>query len=167
VIAVRLALAGLLVTGPTAAQGPVVGNPAPDITLETRDGVKTRLADLRGQAVVINFWASWCVPCRTEMPHLVAVYQEHAARGLAVLAVNLTDQERSEDIGRFVESTAMPFPALLDARGRVRERYRLVAVPTTVFVDRSGVVQRIHPGPIGRKTLEDGVKSILGPDPSR
>jgi peroxiredoxin len=93
----------------------------------------------------------------------VAVYQEHAARGLAVLAVNLTDQERRKDIGRFVDATAMPFPVLLDERGKVRERYELVAVPTTVFVDRFGVVQRIHPGPISRRAIEDGLDTILGP----
>jgi thiol-disulfide isomerase/thioredoxin len=115
--------------------------------------------------VIINFWASWCVPCRTEIPDLVAVYQEHAASGLAVLAVNLTDQERRQDIGRFVEATAMPFPVLLDERGKVRERYELVMVPTTVFVDRFGVVQRIYAGPIGRRAIEDGLETILVPDP--
>jgi peroxiredoxin len=159
VLAVTL-LAG---AGAAAAQGPEVGRPAPDIVLKTREGSRARLSDLQGQAVIINFWASWCAPCRTEIPDLVAVYQEHAARGLVVLAVNLTDQERRKDIGRFVDATAMPFPVLLDERGKVRERYELVAVPTTVFVDRFGVVQRIHPGPISRRAIEDGLVTILGP----
>jgi thiol-disulfide isomerase/thioredoxin len=161
--ALPLMLAAMLLAGAAAAQGPQVGGPAPDIVLKTREGAKARLADLRGQAVIINFWASWCVPCRAEIPDLVAVYQEHAARGLAVLAINLTDQEHRRDIGRFVETTPMPFPVLLDERGIIRQRYRLVAVPTTVFVDRLGVVRGIHPGPISRKGLEDGVESILGP----
>jgi peroxiredoxin len=165
--ALRLALVALIMAGAAAAQGPEVGGPAPDIVLRTREGVKTRLADLRGQAVIVNFWASWCEPCRIEIPSLMAVYQEHAARGLVVLAVNLTDQERREDIARFVETTAMPFPVLLDERGTIRERYGLTAVPTTVFIDRSGVVQRIHPGPISREALEVGLETILGPWPDR
>jgi cytochrome c biogenesis protein CcmG/thiol:disulfide interchange protein DsbE len=165
--ALRPALAALLLAGAAAAQGPEVGGQAPDIVLKTREGTKARLADLRGQAVVVNFWASWCDPCRTEIPDLMAVYQEHAARGLAVLAVNLTDQERRKDIIRFVEATGMPFPVLLDERGTIRERYRLFTVPTTVFIDRVGVVRRIHPGPISRKALEDGLKTILGPHPGR
>ncbi|HXI19994.1 MAG TPA: TlpA disulfide reductase family protein, partial [Gemmatimonadales bacterium] len=148
-------------------QGPRVGEQAPDIVLKTREGTRARLADLRGQAVVVNFWASWCAPCRSEIPDLMAVYEEHAARGLAVLAVNLTDQERRDDIVRFVEATGMPFPVLLDERGTVRERYGLTAVPTTVFIDRSGVVRGIHPGPISRQALEDGLETILGPDPDR
>ncbi|HXI19986.1 MAG TPA: TlpA disulfide reductase family protein, partial [Gemmatimonadales bacterium] len=148
-------------------QGPRVGEQAPDIVLKTREGTRVRLADLRGRAVVVNFWASWCTPCRTEIPDLMTVYREHADRGLAVLAVNLTDQERRDDIVRFVEGTGMPFPVLLDERGTIRQRYGLIAVPTTVFIDRSGVVRGIHPGPISRQALEDGLETILAPDPGR
>lgn len=151
--------------GGSLAQVPGVGDPAPDFSLRTLEGPAARLSDFRGRAVVVNFWASWCAPCRTELPELVSAYHANEARGLSVLAVNLTDQERRKEVRTFVRAAGMPFPVLLDERGRVRERYRLIAVPTTVFIDRMGTVQRIHPGPLTRKGLEDGLEVILGPTP--
>jgi len=151
--------------GGSLAQAPGVGDPAPEFSLRTLDGPAARLSDYRGRAVVVNFWASWCAPCEAELPELVSAYHANEARGLSVLAVNLTDQERRTDVLTFVRAAGIPFPVLLDERGRVRERYRLIAVPTTVFIDRTGDVQRIHPGPLTRKGLEDGVEIILGPPP--
>ena len=138
-----------------------VGDSAPAISLDLLGGGKTSLASLQGRPVLINFWASWCVPCRREMPELAAAWQTRRAGGLEVLAVNLTDQERLKDVEAFVAELALPFPVLLDKRGRVRERYGLTALPTTYFVDSLGMVRGVHAGPLTSPALEKGLALIL------
>ena len=159
----RLAVLLLFTSAVARAQDSVVepGRAAPEFTLKRLDGGKESLRDHRGHPVVLNFWASWCGPCRTEMPDLVSAFQAHQSQGLHVLAINLTDQERRKDVSRFVDDLAMPFPVLLDENGRVRERFELVAVPTTVFVDSTGVIRRVHSGPISREALARGLDAIL------
>jgi len=162
------ALAGTVNPGaaqeaPAVPQGVVKeGHPAPDFTLKTQAGDRVRLSDLRGQPVLVNFWASWCKPCEAEMPHIVAAYDSLRDRGLKVLAVNLSDQERSKDVRRFVESFKLTFPVLLDERGEVRELYELATVPTSVFVDSTGVVRRLVLGPLTPEMLARGLTMILG-----
>jgi cytochrome c biogenesis protein CcmG/thiol:disulfide interchange protein DsbE len=124
-----------------------VGNPAPPISLPLLGGGKAELKTLLGRPVLINFWATWCAPCRREMPDLAELWEAEAPNGLEVLAVNLTDQERLKDVEAFIAELQLRFPVLLDERGRVRERYDLVTLPTTYFVDSSGFVRGVHPGP--------------------
>lgn len=138
-----------------------VGDSAPAISLDLLRGGKASLASLRGRPVLINFWATWCAPCRQEMPELAAAWQAQRASGLEVLAVNLADQERLKDVEAFVAELAPPFPVLLDKRGRVRERYGLAALPTTYFVDALGVVRSVHAGPLTSPALEKGLALIL------
>ena len=97
------------------------------------------------------------------MPLLISAWHAHRSSAIEIVAVNLTDQERRKDIGRFVEEMRMPFPVLLDEKGRVRERYALTTVPTTVFVDSSGIVRAVHPGPISAAALARGLGTILPP----
>jgi thiol-disulfide isomerase/thioredoxin len=138
----------------------IVGNVSPQFNLERLEGGRVALGALRGRPVVLNFWASWCMPCRTEMPDLINAW--HANRGaLEILAVNLTDQEQRKDVNRFVTEFGVPFPVLLDVRGKVRKLYSLVSLPTTVFVDSSGVVRAIHSGPLTGNALELGLKTII------
>jgi peroxiredoxin len=138
-----------------------VGDPAPAISLDLLRGGKASLGSLQGRPVLINFWATWCAPCRQEMPELAAAWRERQPSGLEVLAVNLTDQERLEDVETFVTELALPFPVLLDKRGRVRERYSVAALPTTYFVDSLGVVRGVHPGPLTKGALAKGLALIL------
>jgi len=144
-----------------AAQRPDVGTAAPDFTLRTLAGDTVRLSALRGRPVLVNFWASWCGPCRSEMPAIIEVHRAHGDAGLTVLAVNLRDQERERDVRRFVDELRIPFAVPLDARGKVRRAYRLRAVPTTVFIDTAGVIRMVRPGPLTPEALGQGLTAIL------
>jgi thiol-disulfide isomerase/thioredoxin len=137
------------------------GSVAPAFTLETLAGSPASLSDYSGHPVLINFWASWCKPCRGEMPAIVAAYQAHKETGFEVLAINLTDQERMKDIRTFAAEFQLPFPVLLDGKGRVRKLYAMVGVPTSVFIGSDGVVRLVNPGPITSETLERGLAEIL------
>ena len=144
------------------AQEPHPGARAPDLDFKTLDGTRVRLSEFRGHPVVVTFWATWCPPCREEFPALVAAHQRHAADGLRILAVNQRDQETGEaDIRQFLGEFPVPFPVTLDPRGRSRRAYQLLGLPTTVFIDSAGVIQRILRGPLGASDLDRGIAAIL------
>lgn len=143
-----------------ATQAP--GSAAPDFTLKTLAGDTATLSRFQGRPVFVNFWATWCKPCRAEMEEIVRAYRAHASEGLQVLAIDLTDQERKlNDVRKFVDELQMPFPVLLDDKGKVRKRYMLRGVPTSVFIDAGGVVRLVNPGPITSETIQRGLAEIL------
>lgn len=170
--------AGLLVfvglpawpTAETAAQGtpatpapaPVVGAPAPDFTLEDLDGNPVRLADQQGQVVLVNFWATWCGPCRLEMPELQARYDALKDQGFTVLAVNL--DEPREDAALFAQDLSLSFPVLLDPGATVNDLYRVRAYPTTYFIDRDGNVDALHVGILSAAQLDDYLAELGLPE---
>jgi peroxiredoxin len=117
---------------------------APDFTLKSLEGSNLRLEEYRGQVVLINFWASWCGPCRQEMPLLDRLHHRYEDTGFAVLGVNVEGEvEPAQEI---VDKTNVTFPILIDDGQKVSDMYNLQAMPTTVVVDRDGVVRYIHPG---------------------
>ena len=136
-----LLLVSGLVAGcsPTSAQGAYVGSPAPDFELHNLDGKAVSLRDLRGRAVILNFWASWCGPCRAEMPYLQQVYEEWSGKGLVLLAINLG--ESSSKVKEFVQGFGLSFPVLLDSKGQVAQKYNIGPIPTTFFIDKNGIIQ--------------------------
>ena len=146
----------------TSAGGPNVGATAPDFTLKTLDGGEVSLSSLRGQPVLINFWASWCAPCRAEIPDLVRVYAARKAAGLVILGVNTTAQDSLPDVRVFVTEFRMTFPVLLDETGAVAEdQYRLRGIPTSIFVDRKGTIIRRQIGISTGKQLDALVDEIM------
>ena len=117
---------------------------APDFTLKSLNGGNLRLEEYRGQVVLINFWASWCGPCRQEMPVLDRLHQRYEDTGFAVLGVNVEGEERPAR--ELVEKTNVTFPVVIDDGQKVSELYDLKAMPSTVVVDRDGVVRYVHRG---------------------
>ncbi len=138
------------------------GDTAPALTLKTLAGSPDSLSGYKGHPVLINFWATWCVPCRDEMPRLVALYQKHQSAGLIILAIDLTEQEISKkNVQHFVTEFQMPFPVLLDEKGKVFRRYKLHGLPTSVFIGPDGVVRAVNPGPITEAALQQHLAEIL------
>jgi cytochrome c biogenesis protein CcmG/thiol:disulfide interchange protein DsbE len=141
---------------------PLEGQDAPDYTLKTLDGSTLTLSKLRGQPVLINFWASWCEPCRAEMPEIVRAYEAYKADGLVVLAINMTFEDSLPEAQAFVKEFHMPFPVLLDDTGAVaRDAYRLPVLPMSFFVDRKGVIVHRQIGAMNGKQLDTFVGEIL------
>ncbi len=118
--------------------------PAPDFRLPTPEGRNLRLGELRGQVVLVNFWASWCGPCRQEMPHLNKLYDKYRSAGFELLGINIDDDPKHG------AATALRwgvnFPVLLDASKTVTRQYDLGAMPATVLIDRDGRVRFLHRG---------------------
>ncbi len=122
----------------TPAPAPVAGAPAPDFTLASLSGQTVRLSALKGQVVLINFWATWCGPCQLEMPTIQQAYNVRKSQGLIVLAVNLN--EPAKDVQAYVDNLRLTFPVLLDPGDAVSNLYRVRGYPTSYFIDRTGTV---------------------------
>jgi thiol-disulfide isomerase/thioredoxin len=147
--------------GPTTA--PQEGFTAPDFRLTLLAGGELALSDLRGKVVIVNLWASWCPPCRAEMPALQEVYEAYRDRGLEILAVNTTYQDSQSAAARFVQEYGLTFPVPLDQTGEVSRSYRLRALPTSFFIDRDGVIRSVViGGPMSKTTIQTTVERLLG-----
>jgi len=141
------------------APAPLADHPAPDFTLSNLDGTKVTLSDLKGQAVLINVWATWCPPCRVEMPSIQAAYAQYHDQGFTVVAVNL--QEDPGAVATFIREQQLTFPALLDPDGQVSRTYQAVSLPSSFFVDRRGVIRAVYHGPMPRSIIAGTVEQLL------
>ncbi len=145
-------------TKPAAPVGLEIGYTAPDFALQDLNGRTVRLSEHRGRPVVINFWATWCGPCRAEMPDLQAAYEANQGRGLVILAVDL--REDAGTVRAFMQSNGLTFPALLD-QGQVQQQYGIRAVPTSYFLDRAGVIRDKQVGSMSRSRIDAGLAKIF------
>jgi len=145
---------------PDLAVSPNEGNVAPDFTLTKLDGQPVTLSNLRGKPTLINFWATWCPPCRSELPTLQAAYQKYGDQ-IGFIAVDV--KEDAPTVSAFVEQLGLTFPIAIDANGSVSDSaYQVLGIPTTLFIDERGVVSKRHVGPLDEATLEGYLAPLLG-----
>ena len=148
-----------------AARPPLVGGPAPEITLKNLQGQEVRLSDLRGKIVLLNFWATWCKPCKDEMPAMQASYDKLRDHGLVVLAVN--ELEDTEKVIEHVQKHGHTFPVVMDRDNVVANRYGVVGLPASFIVDRQGIVrEQIMGSLLTEKRITELVNRYGGPVPS-
>ncbi len=136
-----------------------MGEPASDFTLKDIEGNTVHLSDYEGQTVLINFWATWCPPCRAEMPALKAYYEAHQDEGFVILAINA--QEGLSQVRQFAYDYRLPFPVLLDETACAISGYGVQSFPTSIIVGPDGRVQKIHIGMLDPETLENEVTPIV------
>ena len=148
-----------VVPRPTAVSV-VVGSVAPDLSLVDLEGAPQRLADRTGKIVLLNFWASWCGHCRSEIPHLNTIYDEYKDQGLEIVAVSVG--EDPAELAAFIQQNDVRFPVLVDPQGAAIITYRLRAIPTSYFLNDQGVVQLIYDGAFTEESLREIVGDLLG-----
>ena len=154
-----------LVMDDTAAiriAAPVKGYPAPDFQLQDINGFHYTLSDLRGRVVVINFWASWCTPCKIEMPAFQEAANEYDIGDVIILGVNVSNQDDINNAISFLEDQQITFPILLDQTGSVSNLYDVYSMPTTFFIDAEGVIRKVMiGGPISKAAIKSGISQLM------
>jgi peroxiredoxin len=142
---------------------PRTGRAGPDFLLEKSGGGTLRLSDLQGHPVLLNFWASWCAPCRSEVPELVAAYAKYQAQGLIIVGVDL--QEADSNVQSFAQEFGITYPLVIDRDGEVGNVWRIggpfSGLPSSYFIDSSGVVQDSYPGQLTQDLLNKKLAKIL------
>lgn len=129
-------------------RAPGIGDPAPEYSSTTLEGGEASLASLRGEVVLLNVWATWCPPCREEIPALQALHEEHAGRGLRVVGVSIDGRGERESIRAFLAGFGVSYDIWHDPDERVSGVFRTQGVPTTVLIDREGTLRWRHVGPV-------------------
>lgn len=134
---------------------------APDFTLKSNTGKNLKLSEFRGQVVMINFWASWCAPCRQEMPLLEELYKKYKGLGFTLLGVNV--EEDSSKAVSLLRNIKVSFPILFDNKNKVSKMYKVAAMPTTIIIDRNGNMRYLHKGykPGYEKDYQKQVRALL------
>jgi cytochrome c biogenesis protein CcmG/thiol:disulfide interchange protein DsbE len=150
------ASAAVAAGGPPSAE---IWHPAPDFALATPGGETVRLSDYRGQAVVLNFWATWCPPCRAEIPGMQAASAAYAGSAV-VLGVDV--QESGQQVGSFMAQHDMTYPVLLDPTAAVSRTYAVRALPTTYFIDERGMITAVETGGLNQPLLFTRIDRLLG-----
>lgn len=144
---------------PGTGPAPTVNSEAPDFTLRNLDGEEVKLSELRGRPVMVNFWATWCAPCRVEIPQIVQMYREtHGDGNYEILGV-ATGNSSPETVRAFSQEFDMRFPLLHDDGNHVTNLFHVLPIPTTFFIDKDGIIRETHIGPVDRAMME---KWLLG-----
>ncbi|MDQ1145888.1 peroxiredoxin [Bacillus sp. SORGH_AS 510] len=137
-------------------EGLAIGGKAPDFQLKTLTGENVKLSDLKGKKVMLNFWATWCPPCKAEMPEMEQ-FSKLAGDDIVILAVNIDPQL---DVKGFVNENKITFPILLDAEDKVNEAYQVISIPTTYFIDTNGVIQNKFTGSMTLDVMKDFTRKL-------
>jgi len=141
-------------------EGTSVSNLAPDFQLQNLDGQTISLSELQGKPVLINFWATWCPPCRAEMPYLQQIYEEWSGKGLVLLTINVG--ESSAQAKRFLQTYNLSLPTLLDTKKIVLRKYNITGIPTSFFIDKDGIIQAKIIGAFpSKKSIERHLNKIV------
>lgn len=145
-------------TSDSAASSKVVGlaqgNMAPDFELALLSGEKVKLSDYRGQKVILNFWATWCPPCKAEMPHMQSFYEKNKNNGMTILAVNLTALDKGPEVlDKFVKDYGLTFPIALDEENKVGTLYEAVTIPTSFIIGTDGRISKKYIGPMDEELM--------------
>jgi len=145
----------------SAKMGIEEGNLAADFELETLAGEAISLSKMKGKKVILNFWATWCPPCKAEMPHMQEFYEKQNGDNIEILAVNLTTAEKNpEHISRFADDYELTFPILLDHTGEIGNLYRARTIPTSYIIDSNGIIRNKIVGPMDKKMMTELINSI-------
>ena len=140
----QLAALAAILTLELPAWAGVADTAAPGFTLQSRDGRAVSLAQFKGDVVIINFWASWCGPCRQEMPLLDSIYKQYKDMGFTMIGLNV--ERNPHDANAWLLKTPVSYPILYDTKSQVSQLYHVQAMPTTVIIDRQGIVRFVHNG---------------------
>jgi len=147
------------VAQPSLPVGPEINHLAPDFKLKNLEGQQRELSEFRGKIVLLNFWATWCGPCRVEIPDIRTVYNKYKEQDFVVLAIDIG--ETSSAVSRFVKQFDMNFPVLLDSNLAVARQYDCFSIPTSFFLDRRGVIREVRIGTMSQSYIEQVVSRLL------
>ena len=146
----------------SSSPSPREGFFAPDFTLDTLQGEQVKLSGLRGKVIVVNFWTTWCPPCRAETPALEMSYEAYKDVDVVILGVNLTDQDSLKEVESFVQEFGLTYPILLDRDGAVGLLYQLSGLPTTFFINREGIIRTVViGGPMSETSIRSKIEALL------
>lgn len=133
---------------------------APDFELQTLKGETVQLSDYAGKKVFLNFWATWCPPCKEEVPHMQKIYEEYQNQGVEILAVNVTNKDKGKEvIAQFVNEHSLTFDVLLDEEGFVGSKYQVITLPTTYMIDTKGNMVNIIEGPMNEALMKEMINT--------
>jgi len=138
---------------------PQISKPASDFALKDITGNEIKLSSLKGKAVMVNFWATWCHPCREEIPDLQKSYEENKDKGFIILRVNIKENESK--VSKFVKDFKITYPVLLDIDGSVSNEYQVFGVPMSFFIDKNGIIKDTFVGMMTKEDIEKRLSAIL------
>ncbi len=156
-----LAQAAPLAANPQIETKPEIGFLAPDFNLATLDGQSVRLEDLRGRPVVISYWATWCVPCKKELPILQQLSQEYASTGIQIITIDAIEQDNLDNVHGLIGELGLTLPVLLDQQNQFQSSYNQLFFPTSYFIDANGVIRWIKLGDAPEALLRENVEKLI------
>jgi peroxiredoxin len=159
-VAARRARQNRAAAGPTLSIADVKGKSAPDFTLPTIDGKQVKLSDLRGKAVLVNFWATWCGPCKLEIPWFLDLQKQYGSQGLVILGIAMDDNP--DVVPKFAQEMKIDYPILIGNEAVAEQYGGVEGLPQTFYVGRDGKIVRKVAGIVSHSDVEDGIKEALG-----